>query len=319
MKFRFIMVVMLTMMLAGCISNPTVATVPSDLELATSKDINQFIKKIELNNFVDEVNDGNIIYAKYYNNYDAAKEMQSSLKTLCEERYQSTITTSQDVNLHEYGGSQLNTKQATEAAKQWISRKHTEIDATSSEVINGQCIRYQGEQQTLEILYAYQLILNSESDNEELIPVHLIIMKSDYFDPMVAEALANEPETYEQRKVRLAKEAVLAKELEQIEIAKQAKIKRMAPFVGARGKQVCNKFTTSDTLVKYEIKREATIVGFLEDNTSSRIQIRISGLSIDNKKPQDMLVSDDIDYKGSKVVTGNIIWDSPAGWYFCDK
>jgi len=313
------MVIMLTMVLAGCISNPTVATVPSDLELATSKDINQFIKKIELNNVVDEVNDGNIVYAKYYNSYNAAKEMQSSLKTLCEERYQAMITTSQDINLHEYGGSQLNTKQATEAAKQWISRKHPEIDVKSSEVINGQCIRYQGEPQTLEILYAYQLIINFESDKEELIPVHLIIMKSEYFNSMVEEALANEPETYEQRQVRLAKEAVLAKELEQIEIAKQAKIKKMAPFIGARGKQVCNKFTTSDTLIKYEIKREATIVGFLEDNTNTRIQIRITGLQIDNKKPQDMLVSDDIEYKGSKIVTGNIIWDSPSGWYFCDK
>jgi len=319
MKFRSIIVVILTTMSAGCISNPTVATIPSDLELATSNDINQFVKKIELNNVTDEMNNGNIVYVKYYNKNNVAKEMQSSLKTLCEERYKATINSSQDVNLHEYGGSQLHTEKASDAAKQWILRKYPEVDMASSEVINGQCIRYQGEPQTLDILYAYQLILNSESDKEELIPVHLIIMKSEYFDPMIEEAFANEPETYEQRKVRLAKEAAIAKELEQIEIAKQAKIKRMAPFVGARGKQVCNKFTTSDTLVKYEIKREATIVGFLEDNTSSRIQIRISGLSIDNKKPQDMLVSDDIDYKGSKVVTGNIIWDSPAGWYFCDK
>jgi hypothetical protein len=306
-------------MSAGCISNPTVATIPSDLELASSKDINQFIKKIELNNKVDEVNNGNIVYAKYYNNKNIAKGIQRSLQTLCEERYQATIATSQDINLHEYGGSQLNMNQATEAAKQWILRKYPEIDVASSEVINGQCIRYQGEPQTLEISYAYQLMLSSESDNEELIPVHLIIMKSEYFDSMIEEAFANEPETYEQRKVRLAKEAVIAKELEQIEIAKQAKIKRMAPFIGARGKQVCNTFTTSDTLVKYEIKREATIVGFLEDNTSSRIQVRITGLNIDNKKPQDLLVSDDIEYKGSKVVPGNIIWDSPSGWYFCDK
>lgn len=319
MKIRLIMSATLTMMLAGCMTNPTVATIPSDLELATSKDINQYINKIELNNVVDEMNNGNIVYAKYYNKYSDSKTMQSSLTTLCTEGYKATVNTTQNINLHEYGGSQLQTEQATDAAKQWIVRKHPDLDVASSDAISGQCVRYHGEPQTLEILYAYQIILSAESDQDEIIPVHLIVMKSDYFDPIIGEALANEPETYEQRKERLAKEAAIAKELEQIEIAKQAKIKRMAPFVGARGKQVCNKFTTSDKLLKYEIKREATIVGFLEDNTSTRIQIRITGLSIDNKKPQDLLVSDDIDYKGSKAVTGNIIWDSPSGWYFCNK
>ena len=319
MNFRLIIVATLTMMSAGCISNPTVATIPSDLELASSKDINQFIKKIDINNDVDEVNNGNIVYAKYYNKSSVAKDIQSSLKILCEDRYKATIKTTEKINLHEYGGSQLQTEQATDAAKQWIIRKYPDIDIAASDTKSGQCVRYQGEPQTLEILYAYQIILSTESDNDAIIPVHLILMKGEYFEPMIEDALANEPESYEQRKVRLAKEAAIAKELEQIEVAKQAKIKRMAPFVGARGKQVCNKFTTSDKLVKYEIKRDATIVGFLEDNTDTRIQVRITGLKIDNKKPQDMLVSDDIEYNGSKVVPGNIIWDSPAGWYFCNK
>ena len=245
--------------------------------------------------------------------------MQSSLKTLCEQRYKATINTTEEINLHEYGGSQLHTEQATDAAKQWILRKYPDIAVAAGDVISGQCVRYQGEPQTLDVLYAYQILLSPESDNEEIIPVHLIVMKNEYFDPMIEQALATEPETYEQRKVRLAKEAALATELEKIEKARQAKIKKMAPFIGARGKQVCNKFTTSDKLMKYEIKREATIVGFLEDNTETRIQVRITGLKIDNKKPQDMLVSDDIEYKGSKVVPGNIIWDSPAGWTFCNK
>ena len=65
MNIRLIIVTALAMMTAGCLSNPTVATVPSELEFATSKDIDQFIKKIELNNDVDEVNSGNIVYAKY--------------------------------------------------------------------------------------------------------------------------------------------------------------------------------------------------------------------------------------------------------------
>jgi hypothetical protein len=305
------------MILAGCLANPTVATIPSDLELATSNDINQLIKKIELNNVVDEVNNGNIVYAKYFNN--ASMDMKSSLNTLCEERYKATVNNTEQLNLHEYGGSQLQIEQATEAAKQWIVRKYPDSDIQSNDAVSGQCVRYQGEPQTLDILYAYQIIKSSETNQDEVSPVHLIIMKSEYFDSMIEEALANEPETFEQRNVRLAKEAAIAKELEQIEMAKQARIKRMAPFIDARGKQVCNKFTTTDKLLKYEIKREASMVGFLEDNTDTRIQIRITGISVDNKKPQDLLVSDDIDYKGSKAVTGNIIWDSPSGWYFCNK
>ena len=308
---------MLTLMLTGCMANPTV---PSDLELASSKNINQFINKIELNsNVVEEVNKGKLIYVKYFNKNNVAKNMQGSLNTLCEERYKATINTAQDINLHEYGGSQLKTNQATDAAKEWILRKYPEIDVTDSDVITGECVRYQGEEQIVEILYAYQIIIEGEFEEGEIIPVHLIVMKSKYFDSIIEEALANEPETYKQRKDRLAKEAAIAKEREQIEKAKQARIKRMQPFIGARGKQVCKKFTTSDKLVKYEIKREATIVGFLEDNTKTRIQIRITGHSIDNKNPQDLLVSDDIEYKGSKVVPGNIIWDSPSGWYFCNK
>ncbi len=316
MKLRIIMLATLTLMLAGCMTNPTV---PSDLELASSKNIDQFINKIELKNVVEEVNKGNIVYVKYFNKNNVAKNMQASLNTLCEERYKATINTTQDINLHEYGGSLLNAEQATDAAKQWIVRKYPDIDAADSDVIAGRCVRYQGEAQIIELLYAYELIIDSESEEEKIIPVHLIVMKSEYFDSIIEEALANEPETYEQRKVRLAKEAAIAKERDQIEMAKQANIKRMAPFIGARSKQVCKKFTTSDKLVKFEIKREATIVGFLEDNTKTRIQIRITGLNIDNKKPQDMLVSDDIEYKGSKVIPGNIIWDSPKGWYFCNK
>ncbi len=320
MKFRIIMIAMLTVMLEGCINNPAVSTVPSSLELELSKNIAQFINKIELNNnVVDEVNKGNIVYLKYYDKNNAVSGMQDSLIKLCEERYQAKINKTQDINLHEYGGSLLSLNQATEAAKQWILRKYPEIEVPGSDVITGQCIRYQGEAQIVELLYAYQIITNPESEGDKIIPVHLIVMKSEYFDSMIEQALANEPETYEQRKERLAKEAAIAKQREQIEKAKQAKIKMMAPFINARGKQVCKRFTTSDKLVKYEINREATITGFLEDNTNSRIQIRITGLSIENKKPQDMLVSDDIDYKGSKAVPGNIIWDSPTGWYFCNK
>ena len=136
MNFRLIIVAMLAIMSTGCISNPTVATVPSDLELATSKDINQFIKKIELNNVVDEVNNGNIVYAKYYNKNSASKDMQTTLNTLCDERYKATINTATELNLHEYGGSQLQTGQATDAAKQWIIRKYPDVDVAASDVIN---------------------------------------------------------------------------------------------------------------------------------------------------------------------------------------
>jgi len=303
-------------MLAGCMTQPTV---PSDLELASSKNIDQFINKIDLKNVVEEVNKGNIVYVEYFNKNNVAKNMQNSLSTLCEEQYKATINTTQDINLHKYGGSLLNIEHATDAAKQWILRKHPDIDVADSDVLAGQCVHYQGEAQIIDLLYAYELIIDSVSEEEEIIPVHLIVMKNEYFDSMIEEALANEPETYEQRKERLAKEAAIAKDREQTELAKQANIKRMAPFIGARGKQVCKKFTTSDKIVTYEIKREATIVGFLEDNTSTRIQIRFTGLNIDNKKAQDMLVSDDIEYKGSKVIPGNIIWDSPIGWYFCTK
>jgi len=318
MKFRIIMVAMLTVMLEGCINNPTV---PSSLELELSKNIDQFINKIELNNnnVVDEVNKGNVVYVKYYDKNNTVSGMQDSLIKLCEERYEAKLNKIQDINLHEYGGSLLSLNQATEAAKQWIFRKYPKIEVSDSDVITGQCIRYQGEAQIVEPLYAYQIITNPESEGDKIIPVHLIVMKSEYFDSMIEEALANEPETYEQRKKRLAKEAAIAKQRQQIEKAKQEKIKRMAAFINARGKQVCKVFTTSDKLVKYEINRQATIVGFLEDNTDSRIQIRITGFSIENKKPQDILVSDDIEYKGSKVIPGNIIWDFPTGWYFCNK
>lgn len=44
MKLRIIILAMLTLMLAGCMTNPTV---PSDLELASSKNIDQFINNIE--------------------------------------------------------------------------------------------------------------------------------------------------------------------------------------------------------------------------------------------------------------------------------
>ncbi len=319
MKLRTIIVAMLTIMLAGCMTNPAVSTVPSDPELESSKNIDQFITKIKFNNVADEVNKGNIVYLKYYDKNNAARGIQDSLTKLCEQRYQAKISKTQDINFHEYGGSLLHTNQATEAARQWILRKHPEIEVSGSDVIAGQCIRYLGEAQVVEILYAYQIIISPESEQDKIIPVHLIIMKSGYFDSMIEQALANEPETFEQRKERLAREAVITKQREQVEKAKQAKIKMMAPFLNARGKQVCKQFITSDKLVKYEINRQATIIGFLEDSSNSRIQIRITGLSIENKKPQDMLVSDDIEYKGSKAVPGNIIWDSPTGWYFCDK
>ena len=319
MKFRMILSVMLTVVLTGCMTSPTVSTIPSSLELESSKNIDQFIDKIKFSNVVDEVNKGNIVYLKYYDQNNAAKGMQDSLIKLCEERYQAKINKTQDINLHEYGGSQLRSNQAAEAARQWILRKYPEIEILDSDVIAGQCIRYQGEAQIVEILYAYQIIIDPESEEDAIIPVHLIVIKSGYFDSMIEQTLADEPETYEQRKERLTKEAVIAKQREQIEKAKQAKIKMMAPFIDARGKQVCKKFTTSDKLVKYEINRQATITGFLKDNTDSKIQVRITGLSVENKKLQHMLVSDDIKYKGSKAVPGNIIWDSPAGWYFCNK
>ena len=128
---------------------------------------------------------------------------------------------------------------------------------------------------------------------------------------MIEQALLNEPETYEQRKVRLAREVALARQRE--------KINEMEAFINARGKQVCKGFTTSHKLVTYDINRKATIVGFIEDNTDSRIQVRISGYRIENKKLQDIFLSDDLEYKGSKVVSGNLIWDQPTGWSFCNK
>ena len=319
MILSVMLTVVLTVVLTGCMTSPTVSTIPSSLELESSKNIDQFIDKIKFSNVVDEVNKGNIVYLKYYDQNNAAKGMQDSLIKLCEERYQAKINKTQDINLHEYGGSQLRSNQAAEAARQWILRKYPEIEILDSDVIAGQCIRYQGEAQIVEILYAYQIIIDPESEEDAIIPVHLIVMKSGYFDSMIEQTLADEPETYEQRKERLTKEAVIAKQREQIEKVKQAKIKMMAPFIDARGKQVCKKFTTSDKLVKYEINRQATITGFLKDNTDSTIQVRITGLSLDNKKLQHMLVSDDIEYKGSKAVPGNIIWDSPTGWYFCNK
>lgn len=320
MKFRIIMISMLIVMLEGCLTNPVVSTVPSSLELELSKNINQFINKIELNNnVVDEVNNGNIVYLKYYDKNNIVSGMHDSLIKLCEERYEAKLIKIQDTNLHEYGGSLLSLNQATDAAKQWILRKYPQIEVSGSDVITGQCIRYQGEAQIVDLLYAYQIITNPESEEDEIIPVHLIIMKSEYFDSMTEEALANEPETYEQRKIRLAKETAITNQRELIEKAKQEKIKRMKPFINARGKQVCKEFTTSQKLVKYEVNRQANIVGFIEDNTDSRIQVRITGYRIDNKKLQDILVSDDIEYKGSKVISGNVIWDTPTGWYFCNK
>jgi hypothetical protein len=316
MKFRAIMLLMLIVMLEGCLINPVVSTVPSSLELELSKNIDQFINNIELNNnVVDEVNNGNIVYLKYYDKNNIVSGMHDSLIKLCEERYEAKLIKIQDTNLHEYGGSLLNLNQATDAAKQWILRKYPQIEVSGSDVITGQCIRYQGEAQIVDLLYAYQIITNPESEGDEIIPVHLIIMKSKYFEAMIEEALANEPETYEQRKIRLAKEAAITKQQK----AKLEKIKRMEPFINARGKQVCKEFTTSQKLVKYEVNRKATIVGFIEDNTDSRIQIRITGYRIDNKKLQDILVSDDLEYKGSEVTSGNIIWDFPTDWYFCNK
>ncbi len=309
MKFRLIMVAMLTVILEGCTTKPTV---PSSLELELSKNIDQFINKIEVNNnVVDKVNKGNIVYLKYYDRSNAVSGMQDSLIKLCEEKYQAKLNKIQDTNLHEYGGSQLSLNQAAEAAKQWILREHPEIEVSGSDVITGQCIRYQGEAQIVELLYAYQIITNPESEGDKVIPVHLIVMKSEYFDSMIEQALLNEPETYEQRKERLAREDALARQRE--------KTNEMEAFINARGKQVCKGFTTSYKLVTYDINRKATIVGFIEDNTDSRIKIRISGYRIENKKLQDIFLSDDLEYKGSKVASGNVIWDQPTGWYFCNK
>ena len=325
MKFRIVMLAMLAvMLLQGCMANPTVSTLPSKLELESSENIDQFLSKVESeNNIVDEVNNGNIVYLKYYDKNNTASGMQDSLMKLCEGRYEARLNKTQDINLHGYGGSVLSLNQATEAARQWILRKYPEIEVSGSDVITGQCIRHQGEAQIVELLYAYQNITNHASDNEgegdKIIPVYLIVMKSEYFDSMIEEALANEAETYQQRKQRLAKEAVIAQEREQIAIALENKRKKMEPFINGRGKQVCKGFTTSYKLAKYEINRRATIVAFVEDNTDSRIQLRITGHRVENNRPQDIFISDDIEYKGSKVIPGNIIWDAPTGWYFCNK
>ena len=314
-----VIAVPLLMLLSACATSPDVSTAPSNAELALNESIEQLIDHLSSNNTVEELNKGNVVYLKYYEKNNAVNRMQDALIKLCSDRYKAGHSNIHNINLHEYGGDELNIHQATEAAKQWVLRKYPEVDVQGSDVITGQCVSYPGEAQIVDLLYAYQMIVNPAVQLDEIVPVSLIIMKSEYFDSLTEDALANEVESYEQRKLRLNREAALAEEYSQEEKAMQARAIMMEPFVNGRGKQACKTFTTSDTLLKYEIKRQATIVGFIEDNTDSRIQIRISGYDIENKKPQDILLSDDLKYKGSNVVIGNTIWDAPSGWRLCNQ